>query len=379
MVDIASFLRNLILFWLLIYAIGLVIKRLRKIEYLRLGLFYLEVSANPKRLSWLINPLSRVFGPLHRVSVISTVVLMVISSIYLVKITADSLIGPRVAQIVPVIPGVTLDITAPSLLAIFLVLLAHEVLGHATLSQYFQVPVKKVAFFILFFLMGAFVEPDEEFLRKIDSVKRMGIYSAGVFANALTFLAFLLMTILIFPGFSLDAASAKPSGVYVERVIEGGPSWGALPEGIVLRSINGYEVKDLNTLSESLRKFKPGDYVTLITDKGNFTVRLGQRPDDPSVPYLGVQLHPVPYFDPTVPMPSEVAVQLLETLVLTMAFSIGLAAINSLPILPLDGGLILMEYLRKYFEEDLARKLAWVISAPFALMLVYNAMIFFLG
>ena len=379
MIDFATFLRNLLLFWLLIYAMGLAIKRLKRIEYLKLGLFYLEVSANPKWLSWLISPLSRILGPLHRVSVISTLILSSLSSIYLVKVTVDSLIGPKVAQVVPVIPGVTLDITVPSLLAIFLVLLVHEVFGHATLSHYFRVPVKKIAFFVLFFLMGAFVEPDEESLGKMDSKRKMGIYSAGVFANTITFFLFLLITILIFPGFSLDVNAAKPSGVYVEKVIKGGPSWEVLPEGVVLRGINGYKVSDLATLSESLRKFKPGDSVILVTDRGNFTVRLGSRPDDPSIPYLGVQLHPVPYFDSILPMPPVITVQVLETLVLTMAFSIGLAAINSLPILPLDGGLILMEYLKRYFEEDLARKLAWTVSAPFALILIYNALIFFLG
>lgn len=379
MVDLGTFFRNLLIFWIVLYAFGIVIKKFRGLKSFRLGLFYLEISADPGKFSGIIGPASKVIGPLHRVSVILAVVLSIFSSFYLVKITVDSLMGPRVAQIVPVIPGLTLNITLPALLSIFIVLLAHELLGHATISYYFKVPVRKVAFFILFFLLGAFVEPDEDSLRKVERLKKMSIYSAGVFANLLTFLIFLVVSISIFPGFSIDAGSVRPSGVYVERVFEGGPSWGVVPEGVIIRGIGGYKVDDLSSLSEALRKFKPGDSVVVITDRGNFTVKLGSRPEDPSVPYLGIQPHPVPYFDSSIPMPPSLAIRVLEFLVLTMVFSLGLAAINALPILPLDGGLILFEVFARYSDETTARKLTWAVSAPFALMLIYNALIFFLG
>lgn len=379
MVDLGTFLRNLLIFWIALYALGIMLRKFRKLESFRLGLFYLEISADPKKFSGIIGPASKVIGPLHKLSVILAAALSIFSSFYLIKITVDSLVGPRVVLIVPVIPGLTLDVTLPVLLSIFIVLLAHELLGHATLSYYFRVPMRKVAFFVLFFLLGAFVEPDEDSLRKAERLKRMSIYSAGVFANLLTFLLFLMISVLIFPGFSVDAGSARPSGVYVEGVFEGGPSWGVIPEGVIVRGIEGYRVGDPSSLSEALRKFKPGDSVTVITDRGNFTVKLGSRPEDPNVPYLGIQLHPVPYFDPSVPIPPSLAIQILEFLVLTMIFSLGLAAINALPILPLDGGLILSEVFTKYSDETTARKLAWAVSAPFALMLIYNALIFFLG
>jgi len=376
MTDLPTFLRNIILFWLVLYAIGILLER-KRVKHFKVGFFYLEISTDPRLLSRPIGIISRLIGPLYKLSIALTVALSIISSIYLVKITIDSLFGPKVAQIVPVIPGVTLDITVPSLLSIFIVLLAHEVLGHAVMSYRFEVPVKKIAFFILFFLLGAFVEPDEESLRKLNRSKRMGIYSAGIFSNFITFLVFLMITMLIFPGFSLDSSSARPSGVYVERVFEGGPSEGLIPEGVVIRAVDGYSVKDLSSLSEALRKFKPGDEVYILTDRGNFKVRLGSRPDDPRLPYLGVQS--IPYFDPSIPMPSGISIQLLEFLLLTMVFSIGLAAINSLPMLPLDGGLVLSEILSFYVDDKLARKLTWTISAPFALILIYNALLFFLG
>jgi len=376
MTDLPTFMRNLILFWLILFVIGILLER-KRVKHFKVGFFYLEISTDSKLLSKFIGLISRLIGPLYKLSVVITIVLSIISSIYLVKITIDSLFGPKVAQIVPIIPGLTLDITIPSLLSIFVVLLAHEVLGHAVMSYRFGVPVKKIAFFILFFILGAFVEPDEEYLRKLDRSKKMGIYSAGIFSNFMTFLIFLLVTILIFPGFSLDLSSARPSGVYVEKVLQGGPSEGLLPEGVVIRAVDGYSVKDVNSLSEALRKFKPGDEVYIVTDKGNFRVKLGSRPDDPRFPYLGVQ--PIPYFDPSIPMPSGFSVRLLEFLLLTMVFSIGLAAINSLPMLPLDGGLILSEILSSYIDDKLARKLTWTISAPFALILIYNALLFFLG
>ncbi len=374
-----SFLTNFLLFWAAAYLVGLFVSRYLGRERTKIGIFYLEFSFKPESFRKIIGGLAKFVGPLYKIGIASLLVSSVLFLVFLIKITLDSLFGPKVAQIAPVIPGVTFEISAPLLISIFVILAAHE-FGHAAVSWYFGVPIKKIAFFILFVLLGAFVEPDEDVLKKLDPLRRMGVYSAGIFMNFATFLVALLLAMLLFPGFSVFPGAAHPSGVYVQEVIEGGPSYGILPKGVVIRQIDGYRIRDFSTLVKALEKLKPGQEVDVVTDKGTYRIKLGSRPDDPSSPFLGVMLSRVPYFDPIVPMPTGVAVQLIELFGFLIMFNLGLAGLNALPMLPLDGGLVLSEILTMYTgDEEMARKLTWAVSAPIALMLIYNVLLFFLS
>ncbi len=374
-----GFLTNFILFWIVAYAVGLITGRYLGKDRTRIGIFYLEISFNPESFRGVISPLARLVGPLYRVGVATLLSSSVVFLVFLIKITLDAVFGPKVAQIAPVIPGVTFEVTAPLLISIFVILAVHE-FGHAAASWYFGIPIKKIAFFILFVLLGAFVEPDEDALKSLEPIKRMGVYSAGIFMNLVTFLIFLLIAMAIFPGFSVIPGAARPSGVYVQSVIKSGPSYGILPQGVVIKQIDGYRVRDFGSLIEALNRLRPGQEVDVITNRGTYRIRLGSRPDDPSKPFLGVMLSRVPYFDPAIPMPADLAVQLIELFGFLTMFNLGLAGLNALPMLPLDGGLVLSELLTIYLgDEGVARKLAWAISAPVALMLIYNVLLFFLS
>ncbi len=374
-----GFLVNFLVFWAVAYLAGLLLNRYLGGERAKMGVFYLEFSFKPESFRGIIGGLARFVGPLYKVGIGALLISSSLFLIFLVKITIDTLFGPKVAQIAPVIPGVTFDISAPLLISIFVILAVHE-FGHAAASWYFGVPIRKIAFFVLFVLLGAFVEPDEEILKKLEPLKRMGVYSAGIFMNFATFFVALLLAMIIFPGFSIFPGMSHPSGVYVQEVIEDGPSHGILPDGVVIRQIGGYRVRDFSSLVKALEKLRPGQEVDVVTDRGTYRVRLGSRPDDPSSPFLGVMLSRVPYFDPIVPMPTGVAIQLIELLGFLIMFNLGLAGLNALPMLPLDGGLVLSEILTMYLgDEELARKLTWAMSAPIALMLIYNVLLFFLS
>ncbi len=369
-----EFLTNFLLFWAVTYAIGILLGRYMGKERFRVGVFYLEISPSPRKFMGVLRSLSKIVGPLFKVSIASLLVLSVLASIYIVKITVDTLFGPKVAQIVPIIPGVTLDLSIPVLLSIFIVLVVHE-FGHAAASVYSGVPVKKISFFILFLLIGAFVEPDEETIKRLNPIRRMGIYSSGIFMNLLTALLVFLIALSMFPGFFRSS-----SGVYVEHVFRDGPSYGIIPDGVVIKQIGNYRVKDLPSLMDALRKYKPGDEVPIVTDRGTFLVKLGSRPDNPELPFLGVRLSPFPYYDSVLPLPTSISIALVELFTYLLIFNVGLAGLNALPMLPLDGGLVLSELLTIYLgDEVLAKKLSWAVSAPLILMLIYNILLFFLS
>jgi len=370
----SDFLTNLLIFWLAIYVIGTLLQRVLRFKSIKLGLFYLELTSSPDRFNRILVGLSKVIGPLMKVGILSLIGLSVVSALWLIDTTLRTLLGPKTPSIVVVVPGLTVEFSIPILIAIFIALSTHE-FGHAAASVYSKVPVKKISLFILFILIGAFVEPDEEHMKKLASLKRMGIYSSGIMMNLLTSLLVLLIAFSIFPGFL-----RSPAGVYVEGVIEGGPSYGILSPGVVIKEIDGVRVRDIQTLIDALGRFRPGQEITVVTDKGPFIVKLGSRPDNPEYAWLGVRLSAFPYYESIIPMPSSVSISLLKTIMFTLLFSIGIAALNSLPIFPLDGGLVISEILTRYLgNETLAKKITWAISAPFALMLVYNVLIFFLS
>jgi len=374
-----GFLIDFLLFWGAAYLAGLLVSKYLGRERVKVGIFYLEFSFEPRNFRKIIEGLAKFVGPLYKIGIGSLLISSVLFLIFLIKITLDTVFGPKVAQIAPVIPGVTFEISASLLISIFVILAVHE-FGHAAASWYFGVPIKKIAFFILFVLLGAFVEPDEEIIKKLEPLKRMGVYSAGIFMNFATFFAVLLLAMILFPGFSIIPDTSHPSGVYVQEVIEGGPSYGVLPSGVVIRQIDGYRVRDFDTLVRALKNLKPGQEVDIVTDRGTYRVKLGSRPDDPNSPFLGVMLSRVPYFDPVLPIPTGLAVQLIELFGFLIMFNLGLAGLNALPMLPLDGGLVLQEILTMYLGDDeMARKLAWAVSAPIALMLIYNVLLFFLS
>ncbi len=368
-----DFLVDFLIFWIAAYLIGSLIGKYIGKDRLKVNIFYIELSFPPENFSKIFKSLSRVIGPFLKLGIVSLLALSAITLVYLIQITISTISGPKVAGIVPVIPGVTFDLSVPVLLSIFIVLVVHE-FGHAAASTYVGVQVKKISFFILFLFIGAFVEPDEDSIKKLDHIRKMGVYSSGIFMNILTSLLFIIIALSIFPGFLYS-----PSGVYVENVFQNGPSYGILPNNVIIKQIGNYKVTDVRSLIEALRKYHPGEDVRVITDRGPFIVKLGSRPDNPNIAFLGVRLSPFPYYKPIVPLPSYIVIQLVELFEFLLLFNLGLAGLNALPILPLDGGLVLSELLTMYLGDDaLARKLTWAISAPLALILIYNVLLFFL-
>ena len=375
-----EFILYLLVFWILAYLFGSFLTRKLGWTKIRVALFYLEASIDPDRIKNILSKLGNLLGRIGIVGVIFLLILALLSLGYLFNGTIALLTRSDASSaVVPVIPGVTFEITPPLLIAIFVALVAHE-MGHAALTMYFGARVRKIAFFILFVLIGAFVEPDEGDVRSLSRVDRMKVYSGGVMMNLAIFFLVLTFSAALFPGFTMLVGTPNPSGVYVEEVIEGGPSFGVLSPGVVIKAIDGHSVRDLASLTQALANFRPGEEVSVVTDRGVYRVRLGQRPGDPDKAFLGVRLSPLPYFEPRIPMPTWMTMAVLETLFLILLFSMGLAALNSLPMLPLDGGLVLRELVDAIVrDEALANRIAWMASVPTGLMLIYQVLSYFLG
>ena len=94
------------------------------------------------------------------------------------------------------LPGVNLPFFE-GILALIAILVVHEV-SHAVLARIAKVPIKSSG--IVFFgiiPMGAFVEPDEKKLEKIDRVKQTRVLVAGPTANFVSSVGFLVIFLIL--------------------------------------------------------------------------------------------------------------------------------------------------------------------------------------
>jgi membrane-associated protease RseP (regulator of RpoE activity) len=272
------------------------------------------------------------------------------------------------AAISLVIPGVSIpgsSITVPLIagwIALFVVIVIHE-FSHGVVSRAHNVPVKSSGLLVVGPLGGAFVEPDENKLKKENEIVQYSLFAAGPFSNVL--LAVLLSVMLVYafsPG--LDAMTT-PTGVEIVDVEAGlGAAEAHVPVGAIVHSVNAAATKDTAAMYSQLDSVSPGDQVVLGTDKGDYTVTTKQNPNDATSTkgYLGVKLrqHTTPklaaaWFAGAI----TVFTQFNELVLWIIILSLGIGLANLLPLGPVDGGRMLQLASRQIVGDEKRGDLWW--------------------
>jgi len=136
---------------------------------------------------------------------------------------------------IPLIPGVTVKgpLLAYIALAVGVGAFFHE-LSHAFAARASGIRVKNAGIMLLAFIPAAFVEPDEEELRRASLRARAFVYNAGTAANmAIALIALAALYLLVPP----------PAGVCVTSVDHGMPAEKAgLRPGDIITAVNGVPV-----------------------------------------------------------------------------------------------------------------------------------------
>ncbi len=231
----------------------------------------------------------------------------------------------------PLIPGVTLSFQATLyiLFAIGVAAFFHET-AHALVARALGLKIKDAGIALFLFIPAAFVEIDEDDLKKARLRDKTLVYSAGVGAN--------IILAIVFTFLFAHAATAYAAGVQIVEVVNHSVAMQAgLREGDIIVAVNGTPiktVKDLKNTLLSLGAHNETQNVTLVLtvirggEKLNITLH---KPSGTAM--LGIFIKQ--YY------PSSLASVIVTSLYSLYIINWSLALVNAAPlVLPLPGGVV---------------------------------------
>lgn len=274
-----------------------------------------------------------------------------------------------------VIPGVEMpgsSIYIPffyGLIALGTVLIVHE-FSHGIQAVGEKIPIKSIGLLLFIILPGAFVEPDEDELKKAKRSSRLRVYAAGSIANISLAIIAILLVSLISVGIPHYFAE---DGIEINRVVGDSPSDGVLKEGMVLESIDNHVINDSNTYLDIVGSFSPGDNVTVQTDQGSYTLTLDKNPNNESVGFFGIQANKhFKLMDDSLGSIPWILFELAELFNWVAMLNLGIGLFNLLPLKPLDGGYMLEILLSYKLSEEHYKPIVNALSAVMAMIIIFS-------
>lgn len=162
------------------------------------------------------------------------------------------------------LPGINIPFIE-GIIALLVILIVHEG-AHAVLGKMARVPILSSGIVLFGVLpVGAFVEPDEEYLKKIEKTKQTRVLVAGSTANLITsVIAFVIFLGFMFSAFALNL---NERGLLVAS---GDPS-GSLQKGDVIYKFNGEDALGYKNLT-----IQKNSTVALTTNRGDISLKTNE-------------------------------------------------------------------------------------------------------
>ncbi len=308
---------------------------------------------------------------------------LIVISYVLIKNLVDLVTQPAaVSGVSLVLPG----INVPGLgilpfwywiIAIFIIALVHE-FSHGIVARAHNLEVKNTG--IVFFgpILGAFVEPNEEKLRKEKDITQYSVLAAGSFSNILlAVFSVILLSLLFSP---LQQSMVEPTGFSFKAYVNESYPFAqvGISAGTVITGIDGTMTTTFQEFSDELAYHKPGDMVRVQTAAQEYEITLAVSPDNKRKPFLGIQdiknefdvkekytmgVWKVIYFV------IDWITGLLRWLFL---LSLGIGLFNLLPLPIVDGGRMAQVFLHKLKGPETGERRYRQISMLFLLILLLN-------
>lgn len=264
----------------------------------------------------------------------------------------------------PALPGISYGpITLPiaqTIIAIFIAAFIHE-LAHGILVYKNNLNLKSWGFFYLGPLIGAFVEPDEKEIEKLNKKEQIKIYSAGAAINIIAGLIFLFL--FFFSTYIISTFNLATPYVKILYTLPNTYAYNVIPNNTILYSINGNQILYLNQIGEILNNTKPGEYILLNTSAGLFNIELT---DKDGKPFIGIVTEQE--YNYKVP-----GIDFIQSLLFWLfVINVGLGIGNMIPIYPLDGGKAMRSILEIFLDKKESRIISVYLSIILLALILYN-------
>ncbi len=152
---------------------------------------------------------------------------------------------PGINPVIPVGYGV---------IALAIAMVIHE-FSHGILARYGGIKIKSLGLIFLILPIGAFVEPDEEKLKRVKKIKRGRVFASGPASNIVV--AILCIFLLSFLSTNI---AAKDDGLIVSYSAFG------MERGDIITYIDGFKISSLKDFEEIKKVMTPGNFYN-ISDK----------------------------------------------------------------------------------------------------------------
>lgn len=300
------------------------------------------------------------------IGIVVAIIVMLLGSFLLIDQSIKIATGVLKEGARLILPGPAASLDVPGVLfvpwwiwiiAIAFVIIPHETM-HGIMCRIDKVRIKSVGWILLLILPGAFVEPDENQLKKQSVKTKMRVYAAGSFINI--FLAGIILLLLVL----ISSAFFVPSGVAFKA--PDNSSFGKNVTASIIE-ISGQRINSIDQLRNELAKHEPGDTIEVKTAELDSGAPIfsplpssGLVIDDKNVeshtlvlqasegrPVLGIAVIGTSY----VFLLGSGMLVFYMLLFWLFAISFFVGMVNILPLKPLDGGFLFEEIVKKFTKH----------------------------
>lgn len=274
-------------------------------------------------------------------------------------------------------PGLPIFIPwSHALIAIAVTIAVHE-FAHGILTRVRKLNLKSTGLVTLGILpIGAFVEPDDDEMKKVESIDRMRIFAVGSFANLMT--AVLALGLLMCAG-SFAASELWDYELKIVHVEDGSPADGVLEVNMTLYGLNNQSVKTVEEFREVTPEIKPDTTLEVLTDQGTFHIKTIEHPEHEGRGYIGIGVLDVGQ------MREETKEKygywlvlflfIMESLKWILFFNANIGLVNLLPIPPFDGGKMFFELMSIFnLSEMVVRRILYTLIIFGLMILLVNTL-----
>ena len=363
-----------VLIFFLLLGIRLYLKK-REVKFEKFIVF--EYSRKyTKKINEIVELHPRIFKIAGTLALLSAPFLTSIGIYYL--LTSIILFKPTVALVLPSVSGIKYPgpvISVPFwiwILAIFVIVFSHESM-HALIASSEGVKTKKYGLLYLIVIpIGAFVDVEEKKLKEINIIKKVKIFAAGSFGNLLVFI---LSLIILIAHSNLVNFFLESKGVFFNKTAPDSPAEKVGLKGIIIK-IENQSISNIYDLQKFLANTKPNTSVIIETTEGKYNLTLAEKDNNPYIGIIGVKNYIV--FKGSNKVAPEWLIVLIGYVFVILQWvsflSLGVAVANMLPIVPLDGGLILKEVLKNKFGKQ-GEAISSIISSAFLIILISSLLL----